>query len=89
MTPYHHQTYADFQKYFQRQKYPNLYYPTGSIYTFWHKTLKKYNSIYGPKIIPLITDFLDVDINNLFELFLCEMILKNGKKHHNDFYKKH
>lgn len=85
LKPFH----KNFQKYFQRQKYPNLYYPTGSIYTFWHKTLKKYNSIYGPKIKPLITDFLDVDINNLFELFLCEMILKNWKKYHNDFYKKH
>ena len=67
----------DFEKYHQRQKFPNFYFPTGSVYTFWGKTLKKYGSIYGPRIKPLIIDDKTIiDIDNKLDLFLCEMIMK-------------
>ena len=70
----------DFEKYHQRQKFPNFYFPTGSVYTFWAKTLKKYGSIYGPRIKPLIIDDETiVDIDNKLDLFLCEMIMKYKK----------
>jgi len=71
-----------FNRYNQRQKYPPLYYPTGAIYTFWFKTLKKYDSIYGPRIKPLITeDEFNIDIDNMFDLFICEMKLLHWEKY--------
>ncbi len=73
----------DFEKYYQRQKLPAVYYPTGTIYTFWTSTLKKYNSIFGPKIIPMIAKDNEhhLDIDNYFDMFLCEMVLKNWIKY--------
>jgi CMP-N,N'-diacetyllegionaminic acid synthase len=72
---------SDFQKYSQRQKFPTYFYPTGSIYTFWYKTLKKYGNIYGPKIKPVIIDIEDsIDIDNSYDLFNAEMKIKNWKK---------
>jgi len=71
-----------FNRYNQRQKYPPLYYPTGAIYTFWFKTLKKYDSIYGPRIKPLITeDEFNIDIDNMFDLFISEMKLLHWEKY--------
>lgn len=74
----------NFEKYFQRQRYPELFYPTGSIYTFWYDTIKKYNSIYGPKIKPMISnnDYTN-DIDSLLDFFVIEMI----KLHWNDYQK--
>jgi len=73
---------SDFQKYFQRQKFPDLFYPTGGIYTFWHNTVKKYDSIYGPRIKPLIIDQEDgVDIDSMFDLFISEMRLLFWEKY--------
>lgn len=66
----------DFQKYYQRQKYPDLYYPTGSVYAFWRKTLETYDSIYGPRIKPIIVNDFDIDIDSFFDLFMCEMKIK-------------
>ena len=63
----------NFTKYYQRQKYPNLYYPTGDVYTFWNDTLLKYGNIYGSKIKPLIINEETVDVDNIFDLFICEM----------------
>ena len=33
--------------YYQRQQLPEMFFETGSIYTFWRKTFEKFNSIYG------------------------------------------
>lgn len=75
------------QKYYRRQDIPPLYYPTGSIYTFWHNTLKKYNSIYGPKIKPMIIkeDEFNLDVDNVFNLFTCEMTIRYWKKYKKRF----
>jgi len=71
----------DFEKYYQRQKLPLLYYHTGTIYTFWTSTLKKYNSMFGPKIIPMIAkdDEIQLDMDNNFDMFVCEMVLTKWK----------
>jgi len=80
-----HQKYLKFFKpnsenFFQRQKYPSLYFPTGALYVFWNKTFKTYKSIYGKKILPLITPQEEaIDIDTTFDFFVCEMILKNWK----------
>lgn len=73
----------DFQKYSLRQKQPVLYGPTGSIYTFWYDTIQKYDSVYGPKIKPMIVDDddLNLDIDNKFDFFVSEMILLHWKKY--------
>lgn len=70
------------KKYYQRQLLPDFYNPTGAIYTFWTKTFKKYNSIYGPKPKPMIinNEILNIDIDFEFDLFLSEMIFKNWSK---------
>ena len=73
---------SDFSKFYQRQKYPDLYYPTGDVYTFWYSTLKKYHSIYGPRIKPLIIrNEISIDIDEKFDLFICEMVLKYWKNY--------
>lgn len=77
---------SDFQKFYQRQKFPSFYYPTGSIYTFWNKTLTKYGNIYGPKIKPLKINIENsIDIDTSFDLFQTEMRLI----HWNNFLKKY
>lgn len=76
----------NFKKYSQRQSRPILYYPTGSIYTFWRKTLEKYNSIYGTKIKPLIIEEENnVDIDSKFDFFIGEMKLLYWKKYNKNF----
>lgn len=71
----------DYKKFSRRQTYPDLYYPTGSIYTFWNKTLMKYGSFYGPRIKPLISkDEIEADIDTPLDLFITEMILLQWKK---------
>lgn len=66
-----------------RQKRIPIYHPTGSLYTFWATNLKKYNSIHGPKISPLIIKdkFLNHDIDDLYDLFLADMTDKFWKKY--------
>lgn len=79
---------SNFQKYFQRQKHPDLYYPTGSIYTFWNETLKKYNSIYGPKIKPMIINGENaIDVDSKFDLFVAEMKILHWKDYNKRFQK--
>ena len=70
-----------FEKHSLRQKRKSIYTPSGLIYAFWYDTLKKYNSIYGPKIKPLISQNNAelIDIDEPFDLFLAEMILKHWK----------
>jgi CMP-N,N'-diacetyllegionaminic acid synthase len=70
-----------FKLYSLRQSLPELYYPTGSIYTFWTSNIKKYDSFYGLKISPLLVtnkEFL-VDIDDDFDLFLAKSIINNFK----------
>ena len=77
----------NFEKYSKRQGRSKLYEPTGSIYTFWHKTLKNYNSIYGPRIKPLIIkeDEFNIDIDVPFDLFISEMTMLHWKKYRRKF----
>ena len=68
-------------KYSRRQEFPDLFFPTGAVYTFWYDTLKKFNSLHGPKIKPIVVQDEDIDIDNLQDLFFAEMMLKNWKKY--------
>lgn len=78
----------NFQRYFQRQKFPSLYYPTGSVYTFWRDTFEKYHSIYGPKIKPIILKEEDsIDIDSIFDFFVAEMTSKYWKAYQKRFGK--
>ncbi len=73
---------SDFRKFHQRQKYPPLYYPSGDVYVFWSSNLAKYHSIYGPRIKPLIIkNEISIDIDNKFDLFISEMVLKYWKNY--------
>jgi CMP-N-acetylneuraminic acid synthetase len=77
------------KNFFQRQTLPKFYYPSGSIYTFWKKTLENFGNYYGPKIKPLIVSKEEsIDIDDIFDLFMCESILKNWKKYKQNFSKK-
>ena len=66
-------------KYSRRQEFPDLFFPTGAVYTLWYDTLKKFNSLHGPKIKPIVVQDEDIDIDNLRDLFFAEMMLKNWK----------
>ena len=80
----------NFEKYNTRQLRSKLYGPTGSIYTFWHKTLKNYNSMYGPRIKPLIIkeQEFNTDIDVPFDLFISEMTMLYWKKFKRKFQNK-
>ena len=78
-----------FQNFSQRQKFPKFYYPSGSIYTFWKKTLESYGNIYGPRIKPLIVSKEEsIDIDDIFDLFVCENVIKNWNKYKKKFSNK-
>jgi len=79
---------SDFSNYYQRQKFPDVYYPTGSVYTFWTENLKKYNTIYGPKIKPIILhEDESIDVDSVFDLFISEMRILHWKKFNKKFLK--
>lgn len=68
---------TSFHKYYQRQKFPTFYYPTGSIYTFWNKTVQRYGNVYGPNIKPLVIPAENsIDIDSLYDLFQTEMRMR-------------
>jgi len=77
----------NFEKYTLRQSLSSLYHPNGTIYTFWNKTLKKYDSIYGPRIFPLIINdpIQMLDIDNTFDFFITEMTKKYWKNYQKYF----
>ena len=77
----------DYQKYYQRQKLPHFYHTTGTAYTFWFNTLKKYGHYYGPRMKPLISynDEMNVGIDNVFDFFIAEMTLKYWKTYPKKF----
>jgi len=75
----------NFMKYVRRQKQPDLYFPTGDVYALWYRTIEKYGSIYGPKIKPVLAESIGVDIDDPFDLFLAEMIIKHWDKYKKSF----
>ena len=70
-------------KYSRRQEFPDLFFPTGAVYTFWYDTLKKFNSLHGPKIKPIVVQDEDIDIDNLRDLFFAEMMLGKVNDYNN------
>lgn len=65
-----------------------LYIPTGSVYVFWNRTIKQHNSIYGPKIIPMITkNEENLDIDTLYDFFTSYMTKKYWKSFQKNFLK--
>lgn len=77
----------DFDKFYQRQLFPLLYFPTGDIYTFWYKSFKKYGKVFCPKIEPLFykKDEISMNIDTPFDLFLSEMTMKYWKNYKINF----
>ena len=72
----------DFLKYHQRQMFPECYYSTAGISTFWNKNIVKYGHMFGPKIKPIIShDESNIDIDTKFDFFMAEMISKYWKKY--------
>lgn len=79
----------NFKKFYQRQMFPSFYYPSGSIYTFWYKTLQTYGNFYGPKIKPLLLPKEEcVDVDSVYELFISEMMVKHWNRYKTKFLKK-
>jgi len=77
----------DFEKFSNRQKRSLLFHPTGAIYTFWTKNIHRYKSIYGKKIIPLIVNEkeFNLDIDDQYDFFVGEMQLKYWSKYKKSF----
>ena len=73
----------DYRKYYQRQVLPDMFHTTGSAYTFWFDTLKKYGHYYGPRMKPLISsdDKINIDVDDVFDLFIAEMTKKYWEKY--------
>lgn len=79
---------SNFEKYNRRQQYPVLFFPTGAIYATWLTTIKKYDSLYGPKIMPIITqNEQNLDVDTPFDFFLAEMAFLYWKKFNVKFEK--
>lgn len=71
----------DFTKFDRRQQNIPLYFPTGALYTTFYKTIKNYDSIYGPNIKPIITEQNEsIDIDSIYDLFVSEMTMKYWMK---------
>ncbi len=71
----------DFLKYHQRQTFPDCYYPTAGISTFWNDNIVKYGHMYGPKIKAIISDDItNIDIDDEFDFFIAEMIVLHWNK---------
>ena len=52
------------------------------------KTLSNYDSLYGPRIKPLITnEKTNIDIDNIHDMFVSEMTLLHWKKYTESFEK--
>lgn len=68
------------EEYHSRQLLPKIMYPTGSIYIFWRKTLEKFNSIYGNKILGHKQKRRNIDLDTDFDFYLAEMLIKYQNK---------
>ena len=75
----------NFKNYDRRQMKPALYYPTGDVYALWNSTIEKHDSIYGPKIKPVTSNIITVDIDDPFDLFVTEMIIRYWNKYKKRF----
>ena len=73
---------SSYKKYLKSQNRPKLFFPTGAVYTCWYNTIKKHNSFFGPKPIPLIIkdESKNIDIDTEYDLFIAEMTLKYWEK---------
>jgi len=77
----------DFEKHSVRQKRKLLFCPNGAVYVCKTSTIKKYNSLYGPKIKPIIINEkeFNIDIDDIFDLFMAEMTMSYWKKYKKKF----
>ena len=65
----------------QRQQLPKIYFPYGVIYASKVSALKKEKTFYQKKTIPfLIERWQNYEIDDIFDLFCVEAILKNKLK---------
>ena len=72
----------DFLKFHQRQMFPECYYSTAGISTFWNRNIAKFGHIFGPKIKPIISTNEDnIDIDSDFDFFVAEMISKHWRNY--------
>ena len=73
----------DYRKYYQRQLLPDMYHTTGAGYTFWLDTLKKYGHYYGPRMMPIVSteSKMNIDVDDVFDLFIAEMTHKYWEKY--------
>ncbi len=80
---------SNFDKYYQRQLFPALYFPTGDIYTFSYESYKNSGKIFGKKIKPLFLkeNEVSVNIDKTFDLFIAEMTMKYWNKYKQKFNK--
>ena len=58
---------------------PDIFYPTGSVFILREKTLKKFNSIYGNKILSYEQKQDVIDIDTQFDFFIAETMMKSWK----------
>ena len=59
------------------------------ILLFISKTVLKNNSLYGPKIKPIISrNEIEIDIDSAFDMFIAEMTKLHWKKYSQKFNKK-
>ena len=64
----------------RKWKIPKLFYHTGSVYSIWKNNLKKYNSIFGPRIKPIETSgILNIDIDDSYDLEMARLLIRNKK----------
>jgi len=70
-----------------RQSFPPAYEPNGYVDILIPKTILKYNSIHGPKILPLITQNTG-EIDGLGDIPFIKYLLKEGKWKIYDYLKK-
>lgn len=77
----------DFLKHSKRQSRSPLFVPSGVVYTFWANNIKKYASLYGPKIHPFLIDDekINIDIDSPFDFFIAEMTAKHWNRNKNKF----
>lgn len=67
----------------RRQDLPQTYGPNGAIYIASVATLKNYHSFNCPKTKPYImADEKSIDIDNEFDLFFAEALMKRGRDFH-------
>ena len=57
----------DSLKYHQRQLFPECYYSTAGISTFWNSNISKYGHMFGPKIKPIFSVFQEVPTKKRLE----------------------